>query len=298
MKIVVAGLSGFLGKRWLSSFAKNGEIIALGRSLPDGAGSNVTLVECNLSEPGALAKLIVAGGLPKSVDAIVHIAVSRLHRTFPETAIDLFEVNTAATAYLLDYARQVGASRFVLGSTGSVYDGMFNGLLKEGVALAPHRYFPASKHAAELLTHGYRPIFPVAALRFFTPYGPGQTDRLVPDIINRIRTGKPVTLPQTGEGIILATTYIDDAAAVLDRSLRESWNEEVNVANPEFLSLGDAARVIGEVVGQEPKFERVNSTPAYSFLPDLERLSVRFDLGSLVKFKEGVRRIVSTLPPV
>src|SRR2546426_11157922 len=97
-----------------------------------------------------LAGPIDPSRLPASVDVIIHLAQSRQFRRFPEQAADIFAVNTAATARLLDFARRAGARSFVYASSGGVYGGSETPL-SESAALRPGNFYAASKTAAELL---------------------------------------------------------------------------------------------------------------------------------------------------
>ena len=49
-----------------------------------------------------------ASQLPAAIDVVVHLAQSSQYRGFPDTAPDIFAVNTAATARLLDVAAERG----------------------------------------------------------------------------------------------------------------------------------------------------------------------------------------------
>ena len=282
MHVLLTGATGFLGEAWLAALPAGTDVTVLGRTPPP--HRTVNFIECELGRPGAVAEARVAGRLPETIDAVVHLAVSRHHRHFPRSALDMFEVNVAVAAHLLDYARSARASRFLCGSTGSVYDSSFGGELREDAALAPQRYFPASKHASELLSAAYRDIFPVSVLRFFGPYGPGQADRLAPDLINRVSTGDAVTLPPT---------WVDDAIRVINQALTQSWNTTVNVAAPEVWTVAAAAEEIGRALGRRPVFDRQSGAPDYCFTPSLDRLGERMDTKEFVCFGEGIRRILA-----
>jgi UDP-glucose 4-epimerase len=286
MRILLTGASGFIGAPLLHALAGH-EVVCLGRALPGDAPAHASLAACNLADAADSARAIAA--LAGPFDAVVHLAVSRLHRTFPQTALDMFQVNVAATALLLDAAQRLGASRFVLGSTGSVYDGIVETPLREDMVLAPRNYFPVSKFAAEELTRAYEKHFAVSILRYFTPYGPGQTDRLIPGLITRVREGQPVSLPQTGGGLAFMATAGRDCVEVARRATLESWRGVFNVAAPEPLDLSAAAEIIGRVVGKPPAFERVAGASALTLLPDVARVHAHMPGHAFTRFEEGIR---------
>ena len=47
--------------------------------------------------------------LPKKIDLVIHLAQSEKFRDFPESANEVFHVNTLSTLKLLEYARKAGA---------------------------------------------------------------------------------------------------------------------------------------------------------------------------------------------
>jgi UDP-glucose 4-epimerase len=291
MKVIVTGASGFIGTAWLTAHGSKHEVVTVGRTAPvDFAVSDH--VTCDLSQPGALATLVAQGAMPEKADAVLHLAVSRLHRTFPQTAGDLFEVNVASTAALLDYGHKAQISQFVLGSSGSVYDGCTDGALVETRALTPKRFFPASKLTAELLALEYRNFFKVATLRYFTPYGPGQTNRLIPDLIGRVREGRALSLPEVGGGMALTTLFLDDCVKIANTALEDGWNETVNTASPEIVTIEELGQRIGAILGVEPKFERAGPSPTYQLTPDLQRLGELIDLAQLTSVDEGLSKTI------
>lgn len=294
MKILLTGASGFVGDAWLRRHGHKHEIISIGRAAPEGVKVDGH-VTCNLAKAGELSGLVASGALPQSIDAIVHLAVSRLHRNFPVSAGDLFEVNVASAAALLDYGYKAKAGRFLLGSTGSVYDGCTDGQLTEDRALTPKRYFPASKLAAEILASEYRTLFPIATLRYFTPYGPYQTDRLIPDLVNRVATGRALTLPEQGEGMMLTTLYIDDCVDITNQAIEAAWNQTVNIASPEVVTIEKLGHRIGAIMGKEPLFERRGPPPSYQLTPDTTRLASLTDVSKMTTIDQGLTAIVKSL---
>lgn len=291
MKILLTGASGFMGQKWLELHGDKHEVYTIGRGNKQLLNTKAH-IECDLSKSGDLARIREEGKLPERIDAIMHLAVSRLHRTFPDTALDLFEVNVASTAHLLDYARTASATQFILGSSGSVYNGVNAGELLESRDLTTQLYFPASKLAPELLANQYRNFFKIATIRFFTPYGPGQTQRLIPDLITRVREGRPVTLPATGGGITLSALYLDDCVMVVDKALNEGWNTTTNAASPEVMNIEEIANTIAKVMGREAIIERNDSAPGYALAPDLTHFATLVDINGLTNFEKGLAEII------
>lgn len=293
MHVLLTGATGFIGSAWLRSAPASLRFTVLGRSPPSGAEGRIDFVEVDLSAPSALERAVESGRLPGSVDAVVHLATSRRHREFPDSALDMFAINTAATAHLLDYALRAKASRFILGSTGTVYGGTRAAICREDLPLAPKAYFPATKHSAELLAAGYRERFAVGILRYFVPYGAGQPeDRLVADLLARVEAGRAITLPPKGDGMVFPTLYIDDAVRVLQQCVEQGWNEIVNVSGGEILSLRAAAEIIGRVTGRAPRFERSPAAGRLRLVPDLTRLASRMPVAEFLGFEAGMRRLV------
>lgn len=282
MRILVSGASGFLGRILVIRLLAAGHsVTALAR--PGGTIAGAETLPCDLG--------VAAPKLPKGLDGVVHLAQSRAYRAFPGDAAEMFRVNVAGTQMLLEAAAEAGIDRFCLVSTGSVYE-PFGGALREDAALAPRSYLGASKYAAEVLARPFAGHFALSVLRLFAPYGPGQTERLLPDLIRRVRDGVPVTLPRQGGGMRFAPTYGEDICAVIETALVESWSEVLNIASPESLTIAEVAEAIGAELGREPVIER-KAIGAPVVVPDLSRLATRYDLAHFRPFREGLALTVA-----
>lgn len=284
---MITGATGFVGSRFIELVAQRHEIVATARRAPAPTGPQVDWVRLDLDND------IAAQSLPEPLDAVAHLAVSRRHRDFPESGMEQFRVNLASTAALLDHALKAGAKSFVLMSTGSVYDAASGQPLREQDRVSPSDYFAATKAASEMLLRPYAEHMAVCSLRLFFPYGAGQVARLIPEIVNRVREGRPVTLGGGGDGMKLTPIFIDDVVGILEQSVSEAWQGTYNVAGPEVLSLREIAEAIGEVLGKPPVFERAPG-PTVTFEPDLTRLASRVDLAGLRTFQEGIRATLAT----
>jgi nucleoside-diphosphate-sugar epimerase len=283
MRILLTGCTGFVGS------ALGPRLVAAGHDLfcvcrPE------TAVAFGRKVAWDGAKPVAAGKFPETVDAVIHLAQSRSYRRFPADSREMFAVNVSMTMLLLEWAARSGVKQFCLASSGAVYE-PFEGPLREDAALAPVGFLGASKLASEIIARPFSSLFALNILRLFFPYGPGQRDRLIPELIRRVRSDTPVQLAANGEGIHLAPTFVGDIVEVILASLASVWTETLNVAAPETLSIRQIANTIGRQLGVEPKFEIVN-TPSADIIPDLSRLASRFELNRFALFEDGLRKTI------
>jgi len=286
MRVLVTGGSGFIGAKLVQKLTCAGhDVFCIQRAGRSGGPSRSADVFWDLESAA------VPRDLPDRIDAVAHLAQARHYRHFPEDAPEMFRVNVAGTAALLEYSRQARASVFCLISSGTVYE-PYVADIHEDAALAPSRYLGASKLAAEIVSRPYADLFALGILRLFFPYGPGQRERLIPDLIGRIREDLPVRLASDGEGLRLVPTFVDDIVEVIIAALTDTWSGTFNVASPVVVSLRELAEIIGKTVGKRPRFE-ITEEGAGVIVPRLDRLGARFDLQRFTMPEEGIRRTVA-----
>jgi UDP-glucose 4-epimerase len=247
--------------------------------------------------PGTHTQLDLSGrwdedGLPRRVDAVIHLAQSEHFREFPEHAVDMFSVNAAATVRLLDYARRAGARAFVLASSGGVYGASDAGLTE--TAVIPARgdlgFYLGTRLCSEIVAQSFSPYFNVITLRFFFVYGPGQRNTmLIPRLIESVRSGVPIAL-QGEEGIRLNPTFVTDAAAAIVRSLELEGTHKINVAGPEVLSLRRISELIGDALGRRPVYA-VESTPPRHIIGDIGKMTQLLQPPAIA-FRQGLQRVL------
>jgi len=265
-RLLVTGASGLLGARFVALAASQGhEVCAVGRSAPEPPQPNVRPIAMDLACP------LDRSALPPQIDAVLHLAQSRRFREFPDGAGDVFAVNVARTAELLDYAHGAGATHFVLASTGGVYAPSAEPLTEDSALATKPGFYPASKRAAELLAHPYAGLMTVAILRFFFIYGAGQgSDMLMPRLVASVREGRPIQL-QGDDGLSLNPVHVDDAAAAVLAATEMEESATVNVAGPSTVTLREIAGLIGAELGVEPRFE-LDEGSAPSLVADTARM--------------------------
>jgi nucleoside-diphosphate-sugar epimerase len=266
--VVVTGARGLLGSHLVPLLAASATVHAVGR--PGTAGesfaANVKPLPLDLSRP------LNAAALPARVDTVVYFAQSSRFREFPETADDIFQINTAQVLAMLDHARRAGARNFVYASTGGVYAPSADPLTEESPLARPMGFYPASKRAAELLCESYSPYMNIAILRFFFIYGHGQSrEMLLPRLVDSVRDGRAISL-QGDEGLRINPVHASDAARATVAAATLEHSATINVAGPEVLSIAGICERIGNRVGRAPVFDRDPSAFAPALIADTTRM--------------------------
>jgi UDP-glucose 4-epimerase len=283
VRILVTGAAGFIGGHLVPALAEaEHDVHAVVRdaSAYDPPGG-VQPLEVDLSRP------LDSVSLP-TVDAVIHLAQANV--PFPDSAVELYRVNTVATQELLDHARRVSSGRFLYASSGSVY-GLGDRPFREDDALPVADFYAITKRNAEQVVATYRDFLDTVVFRFFMPYGPGQQGRLIPALVSRVREGRPVTLNDGGRprGNPI---FVSDIVRVIQAALELDGHHVVNVGGDEVVSIADLARLIGRAVGREPEFEEGPRGPAGDVVGDTKRMHELFSVRPLVSLENGLRKTV------
>lgn len=287
MRILVTGANGHLGLRAIEKLRIDNEVFAVVRAIPRTARRNVTYHAIDLSSDWS------ATALPDRIDAVIHLAQSRHFRGFPPQALEIFQVNLASTAKLLDYALRAGARSFVLASTGGLHRPS-ESMIAESSAVdppeGPLEYYFRSKQAAELLAGPYKGSMDITILRPFFIYGPGQSpDKLIARLVASIRDGQPIKLAGR-DGLVINPVFVDDVVELLLAILDAPGSRTLMVAGPDALSMRAIADAIGRQVGCSPIFEQTKDDEG-KLIAD-HRAAETLLGRSLTGFSEGISRLL------
>jgi len=306
MNVLITGATGFLGSHLVRRLYGRHHLVCLARDpgsvvaragLPPSAGSGQTAARPGGSALGGvhasmetvagdLRDPAFASGLPRQVDAVVHLAVVPPSSGAPP--LEMAQVNTLGTLLLLEHAVRCGARRFVYGSTGSVY-GVGPEPFSEEAPPRPADVFAVSKLAGELMVGAYRGRLSTAVLRFFYLYGFGQPAHLlVPRLYDRIQRSEPVTLGRGG-GPALSFTYIDDAVEAVVRALESDDELTLNVAHSRPHTILALAETLGHLAGCRPVFA-TSGEKGQDLMADVRRLEETLGFRARVDLDEGLGR--------
>jgi UDP-glucuronate 4-epimerase len=311
MKIFVTGVAGFIGSRLSRALLDRGdEVIGLDnlsdyyalehkqRHLRDLRESpHFQFVRGDLCDAGLLFDLF---GRHRP-DAVAHLGGMAAVRYSVQHPLMYGAINVQGSMNLLDAARQNGAPRTILASTGSVYGAdtpvPFRETAPADRPLAP---YPASKRAMELMAYSYHHLWelPVTVLRFFNVYGPhGRPDMMPWQWTQMITKGEPLTLYNGGH-LKRDWTYIDDILAGFLAALDLGPGYEViNLGCGNPVENLDFVRTLERLLGREA---RIVETPTPASEPlitfaDIEKAGRLLGYRPRVQVGEGLDRFVHWL---
>jgi UDP-glucuronate 4-epimerase len=199
-------------------------------------------------------------------DVVIHLAARAGVRPSIEQPRSYEQVNVAGTLNLLEMCRQLAVSKFVFGSSSSVYGATSRVPFSENqVELRPISVYAATKLAGEMLCYTYAHLFalPVICLRFFTVYGPRQRpDLAIHKFTALIEAGKPV--PIFGDGSAGRDyTWVDDIVAgviaAVDHEPQSVGGvpfEVFNLGNSQPVKLAEMVELLERVTGKRAIVER------------------------------------------
>lgn len=306
--ILVTGGAGFIGSHLCEKLVGEGrEVVCLDvfdsfyskkvklrniDSLKDAPSFH--LYEGDIRDPAVLEDLFGH----HRVDAVVHLAARAGVRPSLEMPRLYTDVNLTGTATLLEHARTFKVSRFVFGSSSSVYGNSTRiPLVESERADEPVSPYAATKRSGELLAYTYHHLYgmDVSCLRFFTVYGPRQRPEMAIHKFTRlIDQGEAV--PLFGDGSSARDyTYVDDIVAGITSAVERTRGYQVfNLGRSEVVSLKELIAHIESALGKKANvvFQSEQPGDVRQTCADLTR--ARQDLGYEPKIgiQEGIERFV------
>jgi UDP-glucuronate 4-epimerase len=276
--ILVTGAAGFIGSHLVERLLARGDRVIgvdnfdafYARELKQRNLQNVldsrafTFIEADCADP-----VQVADAFREPIDCVVHLAAKAGVRPSIADPLGYTRANVVATQVMLEATREAGVSRFVFGSSSSVYGNNEKVPFSEEDRVdRPISPYAATKRACEIICHSHHHLFGIGilSLRFFTVYGPRQRpDLAIRKFSDLMMRGQRI--PFFGDGSSERDyTWIDDiidgVVAAVDRSRTVPGEFEIiNLGESRTTSLARLVELIADALGVTPALERLPMQP-------------------------------------
>jgi NAD dependent epimerase/dehydratase len=209
--------------------------------------------------------------------------------------------NIDGTLNVLQAARELGVSRVVHTSTSEVYGTARYAPIDEAHPQQGQSPYSATKIGADKLAEAFHLSFglPVVTVRPFNTFGPRQSARaVIPTIIVQCLAGLPVRLgnlhPTRDMNYVANTVDGFMAAAVAPGAIGRT----VNLGSGQEISIGDLARLIGELTGRPAEVQedaerlRPQGSEVERLLADNRLARELLDWTPAVALEEGLVRTI------
>jgi UDP-glucuronate 4-epimerase len=274
-RILITGGAGFIGSHLAERLlAERSRVVALDNfdSFYDpaikkantelaSADPSYRLVEGDIRDSGMLDRLFSE----ESFGAVIHLAARAGVRPSIEDPVLYSSVNLDGTTRLLEACRRHGTSRFIFGSSSSVYGNNSKvPFSEEDPVDNPISPYAATKKAGEVICHSYHHLFgfDIACLRFFTVYGPRQRPEMaIHKFTSLMSQGREIE--QYGDGGSARDyTYISDIIEGIVRALRRCEGYRIwNLGGSQTTTLKELVGKIAAGLARSPKVKRLPMQP-------------------------------------
>lgn len=291
-KVVITGVSGFIGSALADYLDKDYDIIGIDREKWEG------------QKDRPFFKKDINDGLVDMDDiyAVIHLAarpgVRSSHEMFDEVCKDNILATQRVIAKCIDCWKP---KKLLLASSSSVYgnSGKKDEPSREDDQVNPMSPYAMSKVAGEQLVTTYKNAgllndIKVVSLRFFTVYGPNQRNELaIRAFTDWILQGQPIQLHGTGEQMRDFTNIEDICSGIemlLDCDMDLITHDIYNIGSNDCHSINEIVRLICEITGRNVtiNYQPKNIWDSDVTLADISRLK---ELGwsPKVKFIDGLK---------
>jgi UDP-glucuronate decarboxylase len=304
--ILVTGASGLLGTYFLATLAhlkENGtplKVIAQVRSEPAPHTAEIIkrggfkLAQVNLADYQECFSL-------PDADVVIHSAGYAQPAIFMANPAATFQVNTTATATLLQKLKLGGSFLFL--SSSEIYSGLKKSLVNESdigttTPLHPRASYIEGKRGGETICNAYRSkgVRAVSA-RLALAYGPGtrkNDKRALNSFIEKALCKKQIELMDAGKAI-RTYCYVSDAVELMWQAALHGTQPVYNIGGHSTVTIGELAKLVGEITNVPVSFPATQAEVAGApeeVRLDLTRPETEFRKSNHVSLEDGLRATI------
>jgi len=273
--ILLTGGAGFIGSHLAEALLESGRRVVVvddfndyydpARKRANLAGiigrPGLEVVEADIRDRERMEELFAR----RRFSRVIHLAARAGVRPSLARPLLYQDVNIGGTLAILEAARKTGTEKIIFASSSSVYGDCPRLPLREDEPdLLPVSPYGLTKLAGEHICRVYHRQYGIriAALRFFTVFGPRQRpDMAIHLFSRRILAGEEI--PFYGDGSSRRDyTFIADIVAGIQAALEADLDFEVfNLGGGHSISLAGLIELLGDKLGRRPVLKRLPFQP-------------------------------------
>lgn len=301
MKILVTGVSGFIGSHLAERLLKEGYGVTGVDSFLDYYPRKVKennlkglrgkkgfeLIEADILDLD-MEKLL------SGTDAVFHqAAIAGVRSSWGGRFNEYVRNNILGTQLLLEASKDKNLRKFVYASSSSVYGDAEEFPIKESTPVRPVSPYGVSKLAGEQLAYLYYKGYgvPAVSLRYFTVYGPRQRpDMAFHRFLKAVMLGEEIEIFGTGEQT-RDFTFISDAVEANIEAFSKGVDGGVyNIGGGGRVKLIECIRLIEEISGRKAdlRFRESQRGDARHTYADVSKAKKDFHYSPKIGIREGL----------
>ncbi len=302
MKILITGISGFIGSAVYEKFEQN--VIYTIDNLSFGNRDLIVIPESQFHvEDIRNRKRVFEIFNVVKPDWVIHLAAIHFIPFCNQYPFESSQINIEGTKNILDAAEATSSVKKVLyASTAAVYP-IINGPISETTLTGPMDIYGLSKLTGEYLCHDFynRTQIPTIICRFFNAFGPHETNpHLIPAIQEQILAGKREILLGNLEPMRDFIHTSDMANAI--QMLMEKFDNGIDIFNlgqgQEYsvLEIVEAfEKAIGEKISIKQDPERMRKSDRLHLLADVSKLKAFTGWEPQIDIYTGIKTLVENV---
>ena len=259
MRFLITGAAGFLGAPLANKLAQDGHTVVglddLSTGDPARLLPEVNFIRGDVNDRPKLWSML------QDVDCVYHLAARVIVSESIIYPREYTQVNVGGTVTLMEAMRDVGVSRVVFISSGSIYGNQSVQPLKETCRPHPHSPYAVSKLSAEYYIRTIGDLWGIetVCLRVFNAYGPGQRlpPSYAPVIPHSLRQALDNgTIVVHGDGKQTRDyVFIDDVVSAMASTATASGVDHLimNIGSGQETSVSQVVKLVLEVTGRNPQ---------------------------------------------
>lgn len=249
------------------------------------------LIECDITKTEQLPEL-------SRVDYVFHLAALADIVPSIENPKRYMEVNVQGTTNILEYARSLGASRFIYTASSSCYGIPSTYPTDEKQKIDTKYPYALSKYLGELVVFHWSQVYklPATSLRLFNVYGPrartsGTYGAVLGVFLSQKLHGRPLTIVGEGDQTRDFTHVSDVCTALLAAAESEHTGIALNIGSGGTYSIKYLARLIG---GETIHIPKRPGEPDVTFA-DIQLAKELLNWSPKVTFEDGIKNLLENI---